>query len=243
MFFEDFDVLHTQKKKKMSDADVSFSDSDEDEELFVLNVRNDNIVTAIPVPVETTSFLCLGSCAIWALYNCTNQLNVYPYFACIVILGYAIMGIFRKKSMLFEDMFEISRVIASIVPMAAMNAHMLRCNPDLSKRCNDFTVIISLAALPFILKRANPQRTESIVDIVVWSNICTLGFKAIERDFHLGMIITFWQGFYYLLSVNSHQWLLTDPEIPFNLGLSGSCILFCHLYSCSTSKIQESVVK
>lgn len=209
-------------------SDIEDDDTQSDDSLVLGNAG-----VGTSLPVETASYFCVGFCAIWALYNCIYRLSVYPYVSCIVILCHAILGLLRKQSLKFEEMYEISRVMASIIPMAAMNAHMLRCNSDASKSTNDFIVLISLAALPFILKMANPQRTESIVEIVVWANICTLGLNAIDRDFHLGMVITFWQGFYYLLTHNSHKWLLTDPEIPFNLGLSGSCILFCRLNSCN----------
>lgn len=212
---------------EIEDDDSPSDDSQSDQSLIAGNDGDGN-----SLPVETASYCCVGFCAIWALYNCNYRLSVYPYSSCIVILCYAMMGLLRQQSLKFEEMYEISRVLASIVPMAAMNAHMLRCNSDASKTTNDITVLISLTALPFILKMANPQRTESVVEIVVWSNICTLALKTIDRDFHLGMVVTFWQGFYYLLTHNSHKWLLTDPEIPFNLGLSGSCILFCRLYSC-----------
>lgn len=209
------------------------SDSDDTEGSYSEDSLNPNDgKSETSVPVETASYLCLGFCAIWALYNCNYQISLYPYGSCIVILAYAITGILRKKSIQFEEIYEISRVLAAIIPMAAMNAHLLRCNADTSKSSNDLTVLLSLIALPCILKIANPQRTESIVEIVVWSNICTQGVKAIDRDFQLGMVIAFWQGFYTLLTQNSHKWLLIDPEIPFNLGLSGSCILFCRLYSC-----------
>lgn len=209
----------------MSDSDDD--DSQSDDSLVAGNEDN-----GTSLPVEPASYICVGFCAIWALYNCNYRISIYPYGSCIITLFYAVMGLLRKQSLKFEEMYEISRVMASIVPMAAMNAYMLRCNSDASKITNDITVLISLAALPFVLKMANPQRTESVVEIVVWSNICTLALKAIDRDSHLGMVITFWQGFYYLLTHNSHKWLLTDPEIPFNLGLSGSCILFCRLHSC-----------
>lgn len=209
------------------------SDSDDTDDSFSEESRSLNDYNiATPVPGKTSSFLCLALCAIWSLYSCNHHISLYPFGSCIVILGYAIIGIARRQSIKCEEMYEISRVLAAIVPMAAINAHMLRCNADAAKSCSDLTVLLSLAALPCILKMANPQRTESIVEIVEWCNISTLGVKAIDRDFHLGLALSFWQGFYTLLTNNSHKWLLTDPEIPFNLGLSGSCILFCRLHSC-----------
>lgn len=187
-----------------------------------------------PLPAETASFVCLISCAIWALYYCDYKISLYPYSAYMVLLCYALLGIMRKhnRSMNVEESYEIFRVMASIIPMASMNAHMLRCNLDTSKSLSDFAVILTFAALPFILKLANPRRTDSIEEIVIWSNICTLGLNSIQHDFYLGMIATFWQGFFYLLTQNSHKWLLADPKIPFSLGLSGLCILLCWLYPC-----------
>lgn len=209
------------------------SDSDNADVLYVeesLNSIINNDVTTLPI--ETASYLCLAFCALCSLFVCNHQLSLYPFVSCILILGYAALGTLRKQSIKCEEIYEISEVVASTVPMAAMNGHMLRCNTDISKSFSDFTVLLSLTALPYILKTANPQRTDSIVDIVVWSNICTLCLNSIDREFPLGMVITFWQGFYYLLKQNSHKWLQTGPEIPFNLGLSVSCILFCRLYSC-----------
>lgn len=209
------------------------SDSDDTDDSYSEDSLSLNDASrATSVPGETSSFLCLAFCAIWSLYYCNYHISLYPFGSCIVILGYAIIGIVHRRSIKCEEMYEISRVLAAIVPMAAINAHMLRCNADAAKSSSDLTVLLSLTALPCILKMANPQRTESIVEIVVWSNIYTLGVKAVDRDFLLGMVISFWQGFYTLLTNNSHKWLLTDPEIPFNLGLSGSCILFCRLHSC-----------
>lgn len=207
-------------------------ESVEEEDSREINHRRNDAES--PLWTELASYVCLTVCAIRAVLSCGYHLSSYPLISNIVLLHYAVIGFLNKlcDRSQFESAFELSRRMASMVPVIAMNAHMLRYNADPSRNCNELTVVLSLIALPCILKIVNTERTESTVDIVVWSNICTLGLKAIDRRSIMGLIIAVWQGAHYLIAQNSRKWLLVGPEIPFNLGLCGSCILFCHLHSC-----------
>lgn len=165
------------------------------------------------------SYLCLFSCAGWALYNCNYRTCVYLHVSSVIILCYVVMGVLRDHSRYIENMFWHFRVLATAAPIGSMNAHMFICDGD----CPKFKVLVALVAIPLILKVVFPDRNQRILDIIVWSNVHTLGLKAVESFFLLGLITSFWQTFYYLVTQNSKTWLDTSPDIPFNLGLSGMC--------------------
>lgn len=169
--------------------------------------------------MHTMSNLCLFSCAGWALYNCNHRTCVYLYVSSVIILCYVVMGVLREHSRYIENLFWHFRVLATAVPIGSMNAHLFICDGG----CPKFKVLVALVAIPLILKVVFPDRNQRIVDIIVWSNVHTLGLKAVESFFLLGLITSFWQTIYYLVTQNSKKWLETSPDIPFNLGLSGMC--------------------
>lgn len=179
--------------------------------------------------METLSYFCLCSCAGWALYNCNHRICVFLYVSSVIILCYGLMGALRDRSRHIENLFGSFRVLASTIPISSLNAHLYICDSG----CSKFNVLVVLIAIPLILKVIYPDRDQRIIDIVVWSNVHTIGLKAVQHFSLLALITSLWQTFYFLVTQNSTKWLQTTPEIPFNLGLSGMCwcifaINFCH---------------
>lgn len=165
------------------------------------------------------SYFCLFSCAGWTLYNCNYESCVFLCIPSVIILGYGFIGVFRERSRHVEMLFWYFKAMADILPISLINAHVFTCDCA----CNKYKVLAVLFAIPLILKIIYPERNRRILDIIVWSNVHTLGVKAVEHASLYGLITTIWQAFYYLVSQNSKTWLESSPEIPFNMGLSGLC--------------------
>lgn len=173
--------------------------------------------------VANLSHICLSGCAGYALYNTDYASCPYLYCSFATMLCHGMLGILRNYSSLASrKLYKKFRVLATTVPIAMLNAHMLYSS---GSSMQHITTIFGATALPFILEMIFPERNDRILDIVVLSNVCSLGFKAMERNFYLGIITSFWQSFYYLLTKNAATWLQINREIPFNFGQSGMCIL------------------
>lgn len=172
-----------------------------------------------PFSMKTISYICLFLCAGWALYNSHYRTCVYLFVSSGIILCYAMMGVLRDHSMHIEILFWYFRILAATVPIGSINAHLFICDGG----CSKFKILATLVAVPLILKVVYPDRNQRILDIIVWSNVHTLGLKAVEDSHLLGLATSLWQTFFFLVAQNSSTWLQTSPEIPFNLGLSGIC--------------------
>lgn len=169
------------------------------------------------------SHICLSCCAGWALYQSDYAECPYLYCSFATMFCHGMLGILRNyTSLASRKIYHKFRVLATTVPIAMLNAQMLSSSGSSRQH---ITTIFGATALPFILEMIFPERNERILDIVVLSNVCSLGFKAMDRDFRLGIITSFWQAFYYLVTKNAADWLQINREIPFNFGLSGMCIL------------------
>lgn len=169
------------------------------------------------------SHICLSCCAGWALYQSDYAECPYLYCSFATMFCHGMLGILRNYTSLgSRKVYHKFRVLATTVPIAMLNAQMLHSSGSSRQH---IATIFGATALPFILEMIFPERNERILDIVVLSNVCSLGFKAMDRDFRLGIITSFWQAFYYLVTKNAADWLQINREIPFNFGLSGMCIL------------------
>lgn len=185
--------------------------------------------------MKTMSYICLCSCAGWALYNTSYRTCAYLYVSSGIILCYGLLGFFREHSRHIDKLFWHFRVLATIIPIGSINAHMFICDSDSSK----FNILAALVTIPLLLKVVYPDRNQRILDIIVFSNVHTVGLKALEHPFLLGLTTSFWKTFYYLVTQNSQVWVQTGPEIPFNVGLSGMCwcIFIINIFHNETSKV------
>lgn len=186
---------------------------------FYSSSSNGESTSQVVLSMRTMSYFCLCSCAGWTLYNCDYKSCVFLCIPSVIILSYGLMGVFRGNSRHIETMFWYFKAMADIIPISSINAHVFICDCE----CPKFKVLAALLAIPLILKVIYPERYQRILDITVWSNVHTLGVKAVEHVSLLRLITTLWQAFYYLVSQNSKTWLESSPEIPFNVGLSGMC--------------------
>lgn len=191
-------------------------------DILIISVSSEGNIN-IKEKVVNLSHVCLSCCAGWALYHCDFVSCPYLYCSFATMFCHGVLGIIRNfSSLASRKVYQKFRVLATTVPIAMLNAHMLY-SAGSSRR--HITTIFGATALPFILEMVFPERNERILDIIVLSNVCSLGFKAMDRDFRLGIITSFWQAFYYLLTKNAATWLQINREIPLNFGLSGMCIL------------------
>lgn len=169
--------------------------------------------------MTTLSYICLCSCACWAFYNCSYRTCAYLCLSSGIILCYGLTGAFYSYSRHTENLFWLFRELATIVPISSINAHVFVCDCG----CSELYVLAVFLTMPYLLKLFYSGRNQHIQDIMVWSNLLTLGLKSVEHSSMVGLLTSCWQMFSHLLAGNSLKWLDTTPEIPFNLGLSGMC--------------------
>lgn len=208
----------------MSESESTFSEAESSMQSFNSNslLFADHIYPEeTPFLVGAVSYLCLVFCVGWALVHMDPRVCVYLYASMIVILYYALFGSFRY----FDFMHGKLRMLAAAFPIAAINVHTLKCDSRNSTNPTVVMILMSLVTLPLILKMAKPEHTQSIIEIIVWSNASALGVRAVGHDLRIEMAIACWQLFYHLMTQNARTWLLIGPEVPFNIGLGGMCIL------------------
>lgn len=222
------DFTYSEAESSMAESLQSF---DSNSLLFADNVYPDET----PFLVIAVSYLCLVFCVGWALVHMDPRVCVYLYASMIIILCYVLFGTFRK----FEFMHGKLRMLAAAFPIAAVNAHTLKCATKNSTNPTVVMVLLSLVTLPLILKMAKPEHTQCIIEIIVWSNASALVLRAVGHDLRIEMAIVVWQLFYHLMTYNARTWLLIDPEVPFNFGLGGMCILLCN--ACLSHAAQRCV--
>lgn len=193
-----------------------------DAEFLTISITGEGNINVMD-KLANISHICLSCCAGWALYQSDYAECPYLYCSFATMFCHGMLGILRNyTSLASRKIYHKFRVLATTVPIAMLNAQMLSSSGSSRQH---ITTIFGATALPFILEMIFPERNERILDIVVLSNVCSLGFKAMDRDFRLGIITSFWQAFYYLVTKNAADWLQINREIPFNFGLSGMCIL------------------
>lgn len=187
---------------------------------------NRNGVKKIPKIIEFLSNICLSGFAGWALYQ--SDFIACPYLSCsfLTMFCHGILGMLLNiPSQIIRNVFEKFRVLSTIVPIAMLNLHMVS-SADL--HAPHISTVISSTAVPFGLEIIFPTRNERVLDIVILSNVCSLGFNAWNCDFHLGIYTSIHQAIYYFLAKNATNWFRMKSkyrEIPFNIGLIGIGIL------------------
>lgn len=169
--------------------------------------------------MKKMSRACLCSCACWSLYNCKCHSCIFLCISSAIISCYSVLGILRGYSIRIHNLFQPFIVLVTTLPIVCINAHVFTCDC----LCSTFQVLAALLTVPLLLKVIYPNRKRYIVDVIVWSNVHSLGLQAVENSSLLGLVISVWQAFYYMAAWNSYEWLQTTSEIPFNLGLSGMC--------------------
>lgn len=213
-----FDSIPYQKPKNKKNCNCEMSEAD----FLIISITGDGNIN-IMEKLANLSHICLSCCAGWALYQTDYATCPYLYCSFATMFCHGMLGIIRNYSTwASRKVYNNFRLLATTVPIAMLNAHMLYSSGSSRQH---IVTIFGATALPFILEIIFPERNERILDVIVLSNVCSLGFKAVDRDFRLGIITSFWQAFYYLLTKNAAAWLQINREIPFNFGLSGMCIL------------------
>lgn len=191
------------------------------EEFLVISISSDGNIN-LTEKVRNISHICLCCCAGWALYHTQYATSPYIYCSFATMFCHGVLGVVRNYTSLASRKFYQSfRSLATTIPIAMLNLHMLHSGGSSRQH---IATVFAATALPFLLEIIFPERNERILDLIVLSNVCSLGFRSMDRDFRLGIITSFWQSFYYLLAKNAGAWLQINREIPFNFGLCGMCI-------------------
>lgn len=183
------------------------------------------IPTYVIETMKTFSYFCVSSFSCRALYEGRNYgLSTCPflYIALVTVFCHGLLGVLHDYTTFMpRHWYEKFRVLATTIPIAMLNAQMQQGTTVMAQQ---ITTIIGATVVPFILEVIFPKTTGRIIDVIVLSNVCSLGFKSVDRDFRLGVYASCWHALFYLLSRNAASWLGVSEDLPFNIGLCGMTI-------------------
>lgn len=182
--------------------------------------------------LKDLSSVCLCASAGWALYRSNYLKHSFLYGTMAAVFVHGLFGIMRNHNQYFRNktrtLFHKCRIFFSTIPISMLNTQIL-FNLNLNELKRNTYLHLATAALPIALEILHPNQNERILDMIVLSNVCSLGFRSLAHSNQYGVVAAIWQSFYYFVTINAENWFNVSREIPFNFGLSGLCIfsVFC----------------